>query len=157
MNVSLPAIMELTEEQISYITNSGQYKISELNSLQSSSALPTMLSEIEGDRFETSRTISVNELSFKAPIMGTKFAEKAKNAIIVKKNSIYAKAALKQNNTETKEIKPQNITKNSNENYISIQENTYQNIENSIDNNSEKKNKKNKKGKGEIKYERKRN
>ena len=38
------------------------------------------------------------------PIMGTQFAKKAKDAIIVKKNSIYAKAALKQQESQKKNL-----------------------------------------------------
>ena len=93
MNISLPGIIELTEEQIEYINTSGLYKIAELSAAQSVKATPTVLSVVDGDRFNSARTISFNELSFKAPIMGTQYAQKAKNAIIVKKNSIYAKAA----------------------------------------------------------------
>lgn len=97
MDISLPAILELTDEQIEYINNTGLYQISELSAAQLSQPLPTALSAIEGSRFDATRTISVNELSFKTPIMGTQYAKKAKNAIIVKKNSIYAKAASNQN------------------------------------------------------------
>lgn len=96
MDISLPAIIELTEEQIEYINNTGLYQISELSAAQASQALPTLFSGVDGDRFDSARTISVNELSFKTPIMGTQFAKKAKDAIIVKRNSIYAKAAMAQ-------------------------------------------------------------
>ena len=96
MDISLPAIIELTDEQIDFINASGLYKINELNSSQSLPATPTVLSALDGDRFESARTISVNELSFKMPILGTQYAKKAKDAIIVKKNSIYAKAAIEQ-------------------------------------------------------------
>lgn len=96
MNISLPAIIDLTDEQIEFIQSSGLYKIEELNASQVINATPTLLSSVEGDRFDRARTISVNELSFKQPIMGSAFAKKAENAIIVKRNSIYAKAALRQ-------------------------------------------------------------
>ena len=97
MNISLPAIIELTEEQINYINTSGLYKLEELSGAQTVKATPTLLSIVDGDRFERARTISVNELSFKAPIMGSAYASKAKDAIIVNKNSIYARAAISQN------------------------------------------------------------
>lgn len=97
MNISLPAIIELTEEQINYINTSGLYKLEELSGAQTVKATPTLLSIVDGDRFERARTISVNELSFKAPIMGSAYASKAKDAIIVNKNSIYARAAIAQN------------------------------------------------------------
>lgn len=97
MNISLPAIIELTEEQINYINTSGLYKLEELSGAQTVKATPTLLSIVDGDRFERARTISVNELSFKAPIMGSAYASKAKDAIIVNKNSVYARAAISQN------------------------------------------------------------
>ena len=93
INVSLPAILELEEDQISYLRNSGQYNIKDLSSSQLEQAKPTPLSNIEGDRFESARTFSVNELAFKSPILGTKFANKAKDAIVVPKNSIIARKA----------------------------------------------------------------
>jgi len=96
MNLSLPAIIELTEEQIEYINTSGLYKLEELSGAQTVKATPTLLSVVDGDRFERARTISVNELSFKTPIMGSQYASKAKDAIIVNKNSIYARAAIAQ-------------------------------------------------------------
>ena len=98
MNVSLPAIIELTEEQIDYINTSGLYKLEELSGAQTVKATPTLLSIVDGDRFERARTISVNELAFKAPIMGSAYADKAriKDTIIVDKNSIYARAAIAQ-------------------------------------------------------------
>ena len=105
MNISLPAIIDLTEEQIEYINNTGLYQISELTAEQTSKAKPTTFSNVDGDRFDSARTLSVNELSFKMPIMGTQFAKKAKDAIIVKKNSIYAKAALKQQEPQKKNTK----------------------------------------------------
>ena len=93
-NISLPAIIELEDDQIEYIKNTGLYHISEPSASQLAQAKPTPLSDIEGDRFDRARTLSVNELSFRAPIMGTQFKEKAKNAIVVKRNSIYAKTAI---------------------------------------------------------------
>ena len=58
-------------------------------------AKPTPLSEIEGDRFDKARTLSVNELAFKNPIMGTAFKNKAQNGVIVKKGSFLINRALK--------------------------------------------------------------
>ena len=106
MRVPLPAIMELTESQIDYIKKSGIYKISELSAAQTLKAKPTAFSDIEGDRFESARTKSVNELAFKKPILGTKFAEKAKNAVIVKKSSVYGKKLQKSDNELTKKEVP---------------------------------------------------
>lgn len=97
MNISLPAIIELTEDQISFINNTGLYKIEDLNSRQTENTTSTEDEIINGgDRFSRKRSISVNELTFKAPIMGTAYASKAKDAIIVKKGSIYEKQALEQ-------------------------------------------------------------
>lgn len=101
MNVQLPALLELTEDQIEYIKASGLYKIAELTPEQLQQAKPTVLSEIEGDRFEHARTRSVNQLAFKMPIMGSKFAEKAKDAIVLKKNSPILQSA--QKNSKKKE------------------------------------------------------
>ena len=103
MRVSLPAILELTESQIDYIKKSGIYKISELSASQTLKIKPTSLTEVDGNKFETGRTRSVNELAFKKPIMGTKFAEKAKNAVIVKRSSSYGKTL--------KDINDQSISK----------------------------------------------
>lgn len=93
INVSLPAILELEEDQISYLKNTGQYNIKELNASQVEQPKPTPLSNIEGDRFENIRSFSVNELAFKTPILGTNYAAKAKDAIIVPKNSYIARKA----------------------------------------------------------------
>ena len=95
MNISLPAIIELEDDQIETIKNTGLYHISELNASQKEQAKPTPLSEIEGDRFDRARTLSVNELAFKNPIMGTSFRNKAKNGLIVKKGSMLINRALK--------------------------------------------------------------
>lgn len=102
MNVSLPALLELTEDQIDYIKASGLYKIAELTPEQLTQAKPTALSDIEGDRFEHARTKSVNQLAFKTPIMGSVFAEKAKNAIVLKKNSPVLQSAQKAKKKEQK-------------------------------------------------------
>lgn len=99
MNVSLPAIIELEDDQIQTIKNSGLYHISELDSSQKMQAKPTPLSEIEGDRFDRARTLSVNELAFKNPIMGTAFKNKAQNGVIVKKGSFLINRALKKEDT----------------------------------------------------------
>lgn len=115
MNISLPAIIELTEEQINYINTSGLYKLEELSGAQTVKATPTLLSIVDGDRFERARTISVNELSFKAPIMGSAYASKAKDAIIVNKNSIYARAAIAQNKDN-----PVNYTGMVDESYVNV-------------------------------------
>lgn len=104
MNISLPAIIELSEEQINYINTSGLYRIQELNATQLNKSIPTTLNSIDGERFEN-RTFSVNELAYKAPIMGSEFADKAKNAIVVKKGSLYARAAMKQSNPSTMQVK----------------------------------------------------
>lgn len=112
MRVPLPAIMELTDSQIDYIKKSGIYKISELSAAQTLKAKPTAFSDVDGDRFETARTKSVNELAFKKPILGTKFAEKAKNAVIVKKSSNYGKKLQKADNEITKKEVPSIPVKN---------------------------------------------
>ena len=103
MNISLPAIIELSEEQINYINTSGLYRIQELNATQLNKSIPATLNSIDGERFEN-RTFSVNELAYKAPIMGSEFADKAKNAIVVKKGSLYARAAMKQSNPSTMQV-----------------------------------------------------
>ena len=95
MNISLPAIIELEDDQIEIIKNTGLYHVAELNANQREQAKPTPLSEIEGDRFDRARTLSVNELAFKNPIMGTSFKNKAKNGVIVKKGSMLINRALK--------------------------------------------------------------
>lgn len=108
MNISLPAILELEEEQITYLKNTGLYNVSELNAAQATKAKETPFSSVDGDRFETARTVSVNELSFKSPILGTNFAKKAKDALVVKRNSIFAKAAMhsKSDSTSAKVMAP---------------------------------------------------
>ena len=112
MHISLPAIIELTDEQINYINTSGLYRIQELNANQLSNPMDTNLSAVDGNRFETARTFSVNELAYKAPIMGSKYADKAKNAIVVKKGSLYARAAMKQHsNPGTMQTKSSNAAK----------------------------------------------
>ena len=93
ISTSLPAILELEEEQITYLKNTAQYNIKDLNSSQIEQPKETPLSSIEGDRFDSARTFSVNELAFKSPILGTKFAAKAKDAIVINKNSPLAKKA----------------------------------------------------------------
>lgn len=94
MNISLPAIIELEEDQITLLKNTGKYNVSEMGS-NSMKAKETPFSSVDGDRFETARTVSVNELRFKTPILGTNFANKAKNALVVKRSSSFAKAAMK--------------------------------------------------------------
>jgi hypothetical protein len=96
MNISLPAIIELTEEQIAFIQNTGLYKLEELRASHLEPPKASVLDIVDGDRFSRKRTISVNELTFKAPIMGTKYAKKAKGALVVKKGSIYEKQAIDQ-------------------------------------------------------------
>lgn len=91
MHVSLPAILELEEEQIAFINNSGSYNVRELSAQQTVQAKETPLSRAEGDRFSTARTISVNELAFKMPILGVKHSGKAKDIEVVDSNSILAK------------------------------------------------------------------
>lgn len=104
MSVTLPAIIELTDEQIQYITATGLYKISELSSTQNVHSTTTLLNMIDSDKLNKGRSVSVNELSFKAPIMASKYADKAKNSLIVKKNSVYAKAALNDNKNATNKV-----------------------------------------------------
>ena len=110
MTITLPAIIELTDEQIQYIMATGLYKISELNSTQNIHSTSSLLNMIDNDKMNESRSISVNELSFKAPIMASKYADRAKNSLIVKKNSVYAKAALNDNKATTKPAKVNNTS-----------------------------------------------
>ena len=104
LKISLPAIIELTEEQIEFINNSGLYKVDELTSRQMEAPKDLELDIVDGDRFSRKRSISVNELAFKAPIMATAYAKDARGAIVVKKGSIYEKQALEQLK-QTKELK----------------------------------------------------
>ena len=120
LNVSLPALIELTEEQIDYIKTSGLYKIAELTPEQLTQAKPTPLSDIEGDRFEHARTRSVNQLAFKTPIMGTDYKEKAKNAIIIKKNSSLLKSNNKNSQSSTNNQKKEKEKLQSNKSVQSI-------------------------------------
>lgn len=117
LNVSLPALIELTEDQIDYIKTSGLYKIAELTPEQLVQAKPTALSDLEGDRFEHVRSRSVNQLAFKTPIMGTEFKEKAKNAIVIKKNSSILKS-----NSNKNALKISNNKKDSNTSNKSVQQ-----------------------------------